>query len=763
MANLFSGLKPQGGSSKNAFDLSRRDIFSAKSGVLNPIFVQDVFPDSDFKVSHAQITRVDAVQTAPFARMSENYEYYFVPYSQIWHDFEKLYYERGENQRNIRNQDVNSSNPPSTVSPIFQYAPVVAVLANWFIVSRVWRLMYSQDSKAANKDLYSWTKDFSISQPSNSWVPVDIHGEICIDEMLKIFDMLGYGNLYAVFNSLISSALSFSVVPFEYKYYTDYHVGLTIEGDINNIQRLDYNLNLALSIASVLGIKFVADSSLLVDYYEEDTDVVNLFDYSQYDYNGKLFLVFNNYFHITSSYLPKWLDADSYDDFFDELLEPIIDIFNANNSYYISPLSRWFEPLNNMQYSCSVMRLAAYNKVWADIYRNSQYDISNYAPWYNFDYVSYNGVTPLVNTDRILGMLLPKFRQYKKDMFTGTFPDAQFGSVAVSSLTNPSQIVAEGKPSSATVFVDTTTGSLKHYTTGAATSTNWNISSGISALAIRQALSLQRYKERILRAGNRLSALQSAVFGDKSRYIEDNYVRFIGAESNQIDFNSVAATSDAGASSVGELAANGVGTHMGHAFDFHSHDFGVIIGIYYILPESEYEAYMFDPFNTKSESNDFYKPDFMNLGLSPVFNYYFNILGYVETGGGSPQDWKIPEEVLGYLANYWEYKTAIDKVHGNFYASLPFIDPQDYNNRLPNYPAVMAFTRGQNAHYVTPRKANSFREGIELGNLYVNPHDIDSLFYVNSDFTMDTDQFKCNCNHEVHALLPMSVIGLPSF
>lgn len=88
--SLFSSLKPKASLPRSAFDLSRRDVFSAKAGVLNVNFIQHTIPDSKYEVNHAQITRTDALQTASFARMSENYEYFFVPYSQIYHDFEKL-------------------------------------------------------------------------------------------------------------------------------------------------------------------------------------------------------------------------------------------------------------------------------------------------------------------------------------------------------------------------------------------------------------------------------------------------------------------------------------------------------------------------------------------------------------------------------------------------------------------------------------------------------------------------------------------------
>lgn len=776
MASLFRDMKPQGGQKMRPFDLSRRDIFSVKSGVLNVNFVQDVIPESKYEVNHAQITRVDPVQTAPFARMSENYEYYFVPYSQLWHDFEKMYYERGDNQRNALNHEVDSNAATSDQVPVFHYYSVVSTLARWFLYSRIWLKMYEQDSRSALKDMHTMAQGFDVENPENSRLPFDVHGECCIDEMLKLFDMLGYGNLFPVFNSVFQSVFSFSVPDINLSHSFTEYIKYVPEGDHEQPHYYqDYNLSLALSVAQVLGVLPDFTSDVIVDYYAGISDFSEIFNFTSQS-QQEAFLSIVNLFCINAEGLPLWLDADRYDDFWNDLIQPIFTYTFFGQGAYIDFYLRWEGNFYGSAYYPSILRLAAYNKVWADIYRNSQYDNANYAPWFNFDYMAYAGVDNVVPMNRVLGMLIPKFRQYKKDMFTGTFPNAQFGSVAISSLKNPTRIetnipkpdgsawlapqVASGDGVRGRLTYGAEDGRTGHVTMD----NNWVVDTGVSALAIRQALSLQRYKERILRAGNRLTALQNAVFGDRSRFIEDSYVKFIGAESNGIDFNSVAATSDAGSSEVGQLSANGVGTHMGKALEFHSHDFGIIIGIYYILPESEYEAYMFDPMVTKSESNDFYKPDFMNLGLSPVFNYFFNVLGYVYNPGPGQWDisqWRVPESVLGYLANYFEYKTAVDKVHGNFYASLPFFNPTQYDKNLPNIPAVTAFMRGQNAHYVTPRSAASFRDSLQLGNLYVNPHDIDSIFYANSDFTLNTDQFKCNCNHEVKALLPMSVVGLP--
>lgn len=697
-------------------------------------------PESKYDVSHAQITRTDAIQTASFARMSENYEYYFVPYSQLFQGFERLYYERGDVQRNSANSQMFAEVGNSSYVPRFDYESVVFYLAKYFVVSRLYRLMETSNKRSAEKWLFSYHDSYNPSSISSSLLPFDVHGEICIDEMLKLFDMAGYGNLFGTFNSLISPFFGFDL--------PSYFISPASSSAADIATALNtLNKAFATSLAEYFGCVMTWNSTTNVPTFS-----------SQY---SNVVGAFYDAFHAVSvtsvtgvvSVVPAWSDIST--------IPNITTWITTFTSVFMSESGATelydFLGQDSLERYPSVLTLAAYVKVFSDIYRNTQFDTVNYSSLFNFDYVT-TDVLASVSDDKVLALLLPRFRQYKKDVFTGVFPNAQFGSVAVSSLQSPSEIFMTDLNSSGSVNVQisgaTSSTPYRLQANTAGYPHSFDIKSGVSALAIRQALSLQRYKERILRAGNRLTALQNAVFGDRSRFLENNYVQFIGAEHNMIDFNAVAATSDAGQSEVGQLGGHGVGTHVGKCFEFHSHDFGIIVGIYYILPESEYENYMIDPQNTKTESNDFYKPDFMNLGLSPVFNYNFNVLdGYSDS-------------VLGYLANYWEYKTSIDKVHGNFYSSYPTSDYFRHSgdtDGLPKFEAAQAFSRGQNSYYVTPRSATAFSQALMLGNLYVNPHDIDCIFYVNSDFTLDSDQFKCNCNHEIKALLPMSVVGLPEY
>lgn len=80
------GLKNK--TSRNSFDLSYRNLFTAKVGELLPCFVQEVNPGDSIKLESSYFTRTAPLQTAAFTRLRENVQYFFVPYQCLWKYFE---------------------------------------------------------------------------------------------------------------------------------------------------------------------------------------------------------------------------------------------------------------------------------------------------------------------------------------------------------------------------------------------------------------------------------------------------------------------------------------------------------------------------------------------------------------------------------------------------------------------------------------------------------------------------------------------------
>nr|DAD57094.1 MAG TPA: Major capsid protein [Bacteriophage sp.] len=74
--------------SRNSFDLSHRNMFTAKVGELLPCFVQELNPGDSVKVTSSYFTRTAPLQSNAFTRLRENVQFFFVPYCALWKFFD---------------------------------------------------------------------------------------------------------------------------------------------------------------------------------------------------------------------------------------------------------------------------------------------------------------------------------------------------------------------------------------------------------------------------------------------------------------------------------------------------------------------------------------------------------------------------------------------------------------------------------------------------------------------------------------------------
>lgn len=273
-------------------------------------------------------------------------------------------------------------------------------------------------------------------------------------------------------------------------------------------------------------------------------------------------------------------------------------------------------------------------------------------------------------------------------------------------------------------------------------------SSSFDVLALRRAEALQKWRQNALRAGNMVDDAFEAHFGVKPRFESDNNVVKLGSFESILQINAVEATAynvtaDSVNGNVGDLAATGTSVTNGRALEYDATDFGVILCMAYFRPEAEYNSTMIDKCNRLTDPFDFYTPEFQNTGLDPVTLTDYN-----------PQYGDSPNTVFGFAPQYWWYKTALDKVHGQF------------SDFMTNLSGGNTHFRGEFLPWVSPRNitmtvANSGDIMRTRASLYVSPNVLDNVFAVNYDGHNDT--FLCNAYFDVKSIRPMSVIGLPQF
>ena len=368
-----------------------------------------------------------------------------------------------------------------------------------------------------------------------------------------------------------------------------------------------------------------------------------------------------------------------------------------------------------------------------------------------------------VVSDRLICMFAAKPHQYKKDLFTGLLPSTQYGSVSVASADDVyTRIIGNGTQTSGTLKTNQLYASNADVynvnyprvnlsknevsASGVASSQfKFDPTPMINVLELRRADALQRFRERMLRAGQRTKDIFEAHGWENPMSEKAFDVQFFGNFDGRLDINVVASTNDSQDVNLGQLAANGVGVIKGNKVRFKSHDFGTLLVVAYITKDAVYDSYGIHKSHALLENFDFPYPELQNVSLAPVarenlFNNY-----------GSNSD------VLGYLPQNMAYKTSNDLVHGEFH-SVPWIDPDIViTNEVELYNRISPM--GIFSNMVTPRL--DIRQAKDLSFFYIQPSCADNIFVVLANGLQESDQFFGNVFFDLKAVQPLDVIGLP--
>lgn len=163
--------------SRNSFDVSARNLFTAKIGELLPCAVYEMNPGDSIRIDASYFTRTAPLQTAAFTRLRENVQFFFVPYSQLWKYF------------NTQVLNMNSSASGKDVSRIatspFSNEKVTTGMpyVSYFALHKY---LYGMGQAAKSKLGDSWVDKFSDSVFDNN-------GELRWAASSKLLQMLGYG------------------------------------------------------------------------------------------------------------------------------------------------------------------------------------------------------------------------------------------------------------------------------------------------------------------------------------------------------------------------------------------------------------------------------------------------------------------------------------------------------------------------------------------------------------------------------------------
>lgn len=161
MPSSFKVTKPKASLSRNGFDLSGHEIFSAKAGQLLPIMCKPVVPGDSFRINTQSLIRTMPLNSAAFVNMTARFDFFFVSYQSMWHSWDSFITQRDDQTSSLKKGRA--------------YAPCLSMGA-----------------------LEEVTDDYSattLPTPSTSQASLayDIQGLRVSDDAVRLVDLLGYG------------------------------------------------------------------------------------------------------------------------------------------------------------------------------------------------------------------------------------------------------------------------------------------------------------------------------------------------------------------------------------------------------------------------------------------------------------------------------------------------------------------------------------------------------------------------------------------
>ena len=381
----------------------------------------------------------------------------------------------------------------------------------------------------------------------------------------------------------------------------------------------------------------------------------------------------------------------------------------------------------------NLLPIFAYQKIYFDFYSNSQWE-KHLAYSYNVDY--WDGKSSVeISAD----MIKLRYANYPKDYFLGVLPASQYGSVAIlpslNSAYSPSNIIAAGASSQANL-VNPASGSSSVATTSpnnGAESRNIILNSDLSALSIRATEYLQRWKEVVQFSSKDYSDQMAAQFGIKAPEYMGNHAHYIGGWSNVININEVLNTNLTADNSQAVIAGKGVGSQSGHTITYDcGAEHQVIMCVYHAVPLLDWSLKGHNPQLLCTSVSDFPQPAFDQLGMQPVPALALNNSPSAPTGN------------IGYNLRYWQWKSAVDTVHGAFRPAAA-------------YQSWVAPLQGSQVQV-------SGQSSLSYQSFKIRPQQLNSIFepqITTSNYNVAYDQLLCNVNFQVYAVQNLDRNGLP--
>ena len=396
---------------------------------------------------------------------------------------------------------------------------------------------------------------------------------------------------------------------------------LTQMQDVNQIQALSLTQNLSLgtylpslSLESLFqAVTFLNGESSVPGHTAAFT---NMFGFSRSDLSYKLlsYLGYGNFIRSAPSLNNRWWSTS---------------VKRSNESSYTQQYIQ-----NNV---VNVFPLLAYQKIYQDFFRWSQWENSNPSS-YNVDYftgIKASLVSSLPSADsdywKSDTMFDLKYCNWNKDMLMGVLPNSQFGDVAVIDFSGSgsSDVILGSNSAKSTVGIGSSitsgTAPIPFFAFQASPSNAVPVGSNLridlsslqsqfTVLALRQAEALQRWKE-ISQSGD--SDYREQIrkhFGVNLPQALSNMCTYIGGISRNLDISEVVNNNLAAEGGTAVIAGKGVGAGNG-SFTYTTNEHCVVMCIYHAVPLLDYTITGQDGQLLVTDAESLPIPEFDNIGM----------------------------------------------------------------------------------------------------------------------------------------------------
>lgn len=357
--------------------------------------------------------------------------------------------------------------------------------------------------------------------------------------------------------------------------------------------------------------------------------------------------------------------------------------------------------------SVNVLPLQAYQKIFFDFFRNTQYTSNNpfaynsgYAmksssetasgPGWEYDYSKIYTASSPTGINLYNGLFKLRYHPMKKDFFTSIQPtplfnvadDVQgYNNTPVSGGLNSYVLSAYGVqlqgPQPSLVGRLTNMGVLADLTSQGNTISQDYTDVGVvragSDGPVMQISTLQQLRliyayDKLLqitgRAGKHIDDQTEAHFGVRPT-MDTNEVIYLGGHHTPLRIGEVIATADGtgenSSSTLGQIAGRGLASSgKNRTITYRTKRHGVLMAIFSIVPDIDYKDNGLDIRLLRNSIMQWPRPVFDNLGMQPLYT--------MQSNGVSTQLYAT--SILGWQYRYSEEKLSFDKVNGAFLYTL---------------------------------------------------------------------------------------------